>query len=84
MASEMVGRNSMLFMNYTHTLHRCRKLVATLVKARGEAKYLAVREAVALKFVLSLRRSSGTDLLEICRWCVLAPRHRLIGARDNG
>ncbi|EKM53001.1 uncharacterized protein PHACADRAFT_175458 [Phanerochaete carnosa HHB-10118-sp] len=67
MATELVGRNTLLFMNYGPNFRKIRKLVSTFTNARTAAKYWPVQEAESLKFVLNMKRVSG-DAMEHCRW----------------
>ena len=59
MATELVGRDTMLFMNYHATFKKCRRLMSSLISARSSATYWPVQEAESLKFALNIGRAAG-------------------------
>ena len=70
MAKELVGRETMLFMNYGARFKKARRLTSSLTHARTAETYWPVQEAETLKFVLALRQSRG-NILKHCQWYVI-------------
>lgn len=73
MATELVGRKTMLFMNYGPQFAKGRKLMSTLVSARTASQYHTLQEHESLKLVMHIRKSPG-DAAELCRWSVVRLR----------